>query len=115
MSGKILWPALNVLMALTLVVAACTPAAISGPSPTPTTSPKEPSISPTTVAHITEQPKQEVPAPSDDKPKYGGTITFALTTDPTTFDDALVVSANVLVNEELLTGDWTGLYSWTAG
>jgi hypothetical protein len=45
--------------------------------------------------------------PTTEKPKYGGTFNFWLQNAPTTFDDALVVSASALTNEELLTGDWT--------
>jgi hypothetical protein len=48
-----------------------------------------------------------------EKPKYGGTITIATTTDPTAFDDGFSLMVHVstytlnLTNDELLQGDWT--------
>ena len=49
--------------------------------------------------------------PLAEKPAYGGTLTLALTTDPTGFDDAKREHYGcytlMLTNDELWTGDWT--------
>jgi len=80
-SKKILWLAVSSLMALSLIVAACGPAAAPGEPTTPTT-PTTPTA-PTTPT--TEKPQQEVVKPTEVKPKYGGTLYLALTSDITTY------------------------------
>jgi peptide/nickel transport system substrate-binding protein len=62
----------------------------------------------------TEPPPVVVPADTTrtEKPRYGGTITIASTTDPTAFDDAFSVTVHVntstlnLTNDVLCQGDW---------
>ena len=108
--SKVIWLAVSVLMALSLALAACTPAA-----PTPTTPVTTTPVTPTTPATTTppteEKPQKEVVAPAADTPKYGGTLRVALTADITGFDDVVTrgfVSGPTLTvsNEALWEGDW---------
>ena len=113
------------LMALSLVMAACTPA----------TTPANPTVPTTPIAPITpaapttptpEQPQQAPVKPSADVPKYGGVHTVALTAgDPRGWDEVVTlhfwIYSNQLTHQMLLTGDWTrgpagtGELTWTNG
>ena len=116
MSKKTLWLALSSLMVLSLLIAAC------GPAATPTT-PETPTAptTPTTPTTPTAPTTPTTPAaPTTDVPKYGGTLTLSLTTDVNTFDAIYTNLPTVIyqTNEELWTGDWargtagTGEVQW---
>lgn len=118
MSKRILWLLVSGLMALSLVMAACAPAAtpISPTTPTAPTAPTTPSSPPTPTAPTTppkpaEEPTQkESVAPTVEVPKYGGTLTLAQSGDPvrfTTIEASQSTINEALVNEELWGGDWT--------
>src|SRR3990170_4828249 len=110
MTKRILWLVVSCLMALSLVIAACGPAA-TPTTPTAPSTPTEPTpTAPTTPT--TEKPQQEAVKPAADTPKYGGTVRLALTADMTNFDDVVTVGfghglTNSLTNENMWTGDWT--------
>ena len=108
MRKRILWLVVSTLMALSLVMAACGPAAAPPTTSPPTTTPT--TTTPPTTTPPTAVPTQAPPVPSADVPKYGGTITEALTTDPLYFDGfknktggGALVS---LVYEQYMGGDW---------
>ncbi|MEK7353857.1 MAG: ABC transporter substrate-binding protein [Chloroflexota bacterium] len=108
MTRKILWLLVSCLMALSLVMAACAPAA----APTTPTTPATPATpaaptAPTTPAR--EPPQKEAVAPASGAPKYGGTFTVALTTDPTNFDSGAGTTGGALLNtvyEQYVNNDW---------
>ncbi|MEK7354489.1 MAG: ABC transporter substrate-binding protein, partial [Chloroflexota bacterium] len=108
---KTLWLLVSGLMALSLVMAACGPAA----TPTTPTTPSTPTtptapVTPTApTAPITQLPQKEAAAP--EKPKYGGTLTIREAVEPTCCDSA--ASRQMLggltqwyVYEQLLDPDW---------
>ncbi|OGO22386.1 MAG: hypothetical protein A2Z28_02440 [Chloroflexi bacterium RBG_16_51_9] len=102
MNKRILWLVVGSLMALSLVMAACGPAA----APTAPTTPAE--TTPTTPAKLGEEPTQkEVVKPSAEVPKYGGTLVFN-GGDISTWDPSRVVTSAVinLTHQELWAGDW---------
>src|SRR3989338_6658872 len=82
---KVLWLSISALMVLSLVLAACGPAA---PPTTPTTTTTPPSsttpVTPTTPTE--EKPQQEAVKPATETPKYGGTLNLALGCDVTGWD-----------------------------
>ena len=81
MGKKILWTVVSGLMALSLVIAACGPAATPTTPTTPTTS-----TTPTTPTKPGEEPTQkEAVKPVEEKPKYGGVFYLGLGADFTTF------------------------------
>lgn len=87
------------VVVLTLMLAACGPAATTTP---PTTAP------PTTAPPTTAPPTTT--APGQEKPQYGGTSTIVLTADIQGFDEGFTPHTYVytahLTNEELLEGNW---------
>ena len=73
MSKKILWLVVSVLMALSLVLAACGPA--SAPvTPGKPVAPSAPAAPKAPATPVTESPQKEAVAPASDVPKYGGTL-----------------------------------------
>ena len=82
MRRKILWMGVSCLMAISLVLAACGPAATPPTTTPPTTTP------PTTTPPTTEPPQKEAVAPATDQPKYGGTFTLT-GTSPTFWGAAI--------------------------
>ncbi|MEK7353102.1 MAG: ABC transporter substrate-binding protein [Chloroflexota bacterium] len=112
MGRKILWLVVSGLMALSLVMASCAPAA-TPTTPTTLTSPTTPAT-PTTptapTAPVQEPPQKEVVAPAVEKPKYGGTITSVLTADITNFDSGTASTFGAFggeVYQQYLVVDWT--------
>ncbi|MBI2850538.1 MAG: ABC transporter substrate-binding protein [Chloroflexi bacterium] len=128
MGKKILWLAVSALMALSLVLAACGPAATAPTAPQTPVAPSTPvtPTAPTTpTAPAAERPQQEAVKPAADVPKYGGTHTVAMTSDPRGWDEVITlhfwIYSNQLTHQMLLTGDWirgpagTGEFEWTSG
>ncbi len=121
MGKKIIWPVVSGLLALSLMVAACTQAA-TPPTPATPTTPSTPS-NPTTP--VQEPTQKESIAPTSGTPKYGGTLTVAISTDPTAFDGgASATSGGALVNtvyEPYMGLDWrrgpagSGITNFAAG
>ncbi|MEK7353678.1 MAG: ABC transporter substrate-binding protein, partial [Chloroflexota bacterium] len=108
MRRRILWLVVSGLMALSLIMAACGPAAPSSTPTTPTT-PTTPSTpaSPTTPATPTEK---EAVTPTVEAPKYGGTLSLVQGTDFTRWDThAMPTPGNALslTNQLPWDGDWT--------
>src|SRR3972149_691630 len=98
------------LMALSLVMAACTPAAAPTTPTTPIT-PATPTTPTTPATPVQETPQKEAVAPTTEAPKYGGTLKLALTTDITNFDDVVTRGFTqgitfLQTNESLWRGDW---------
>lgn len=107
MKNKILW-LVSGLMALSLVLAACVPAAPTPPAtPTAPTTPTTPTTPTAPTAPATPVEKEKA-KPSGGVPKYGGTLMLAVTNDTTTWDPARVVTNVVieLTNEQAFEGDW---------
>ena len=104
---KVLWILLALLTVAALLLASCKTEIVTEEEGTTT-------IITGTITG-TEAPPVIVPADTthSEKPQYGGTITIAATTDPTTFDDAFSVTIHVntstlnLTNDVLCQGDWT--------
>ncbi|MEK7354347.1 MAG: hypothetical protein AABZ77_07575, partial [Chloroflexota bacterium] len=95
------------LMVLSLVMAACGPAATPTTPTTPTT-PITPTT-PTPTTPVEEKPQKEAVAPAADVPKYGGSITYRLPSDPTNFDSGTKNSGGALINsvyEQYMGPDW---------
>lgn len=98
--------ALSCLMTLSLILAACTPAAPKPPPITPV-APVSPSAPPTPNA---EPPQKEQAKPPADAPKYGGTIIYRLAADPTNFDSGTKRSSGALIDtvyQQFTSADWT--------
>ncbi|MEK7353687.1 MAG: ABC transporter substrate-binding protein [Chloroflexota bacterium] len=111
MSKKILWLVVTWLMALSLVIAACGPAAqpTAPTAPTTPTTPTTPATPTTPTAPAEEKPQKETVAPAADVPKYGGTITYRLASDPTNFDSGTQRSGGALINtvyQQFVGSDW---------
>ncbi len=131
MRKKIIWLVVSGLMALSLVMAACAPAAktpLPATTNTPTTQ-TTPTTLATPAAPVAEKPQQEAVVAKDnmvklmlkkldgttiekimEKPKYGGTATFAVTSDTGEFDPAFGSGPAMqppLGYSVLLGGDWT--------
>jgi peptide/nickel transport system substrate-binding protein len=104
MGKKVLWLAVSGLMVLSLVMAACGPAApteaTTPTGPTSPTGPTTPTSSTTPTSPVT---------PSAEEPKYGGVLHFS-GGDPTGFDQTFTIHFQAqtmnLTNESLLQGDW---------
>ena len=111
MSKKIIWLVVSGLMALSLLVAACEPAATPATptAPTTPTSPAAPT-SPTTSPITPTTPVEKGPlAPAAEVPKYGGTLTLVQTGDVTRFDTWYSNSGTIIlgnINQPLWSGDW---------
>ncbi len=113
MRKKTLWLVLSSLMALSLVIASCSPATAPATPPTPATpatqeTPTTPSSSPATPAVPSEK---EAVKPTGEAPKYGGELKVAITADITAWDPfASSVFygglATALTNQGLWAGDW---------
>jgi hypothetical protein len=83
MSKKTLWLVVSSLMALSLIMAACGPAASTI---TPTTT-STPAPTQTTTLPPTQQPPQQQPnPPTGEVPRYGGTLNLPLSADITRFN-----------------------------
>ncbi len=129
MNRNILWAVVSSLMALSLVIAACGPAATPATPPTPTApisqpTPASPAAPATPTRPVEEKTQKEPVAPSAEVPKYGGTITFRTATDPVNFDSGLNRRSGVLLNtvyQQYMGSDWTtgpagsGTTDWAAG
>ncbi|MEK7354262.1 MAG: hypothetical protein AABZ77_07145, partial [Chloroflexota bacterium] len=110
MKRKILGLFVSGFMALSLVMAACGPAAAptTPASPTTPTTPSTPTTptTPTTPATPTEK---EAVKPSLEAPKYGGTINLPATADPQYIDTIFHTVGSItidLVNQDPFEGDW---------
>ena len=105
MKKKIVWMVVISLMALSLVMASCGPAAE-----------EEVEIGEAEVEieeeeeEVEEEVVEEEVLLPPEVPKYGGWYTVAGTMDPMGFDEAYVIHPNIstcfLTNEELMIGDW---------
>ena len=80
-----LWLAVNGLMVLSLLIAACGPAA----TPTTPTAPTTPAATTTPSAPGEAPTQKEAVKALSEKPKYGGTLTIAQTTWVNKFDIAV--------------------------
>lgn len=105
LSKKILWGLLTLLTVAAMLLVSCK---------TETTTTEEGGTTVVTGTTTNTAAPQTILPPDTtrtEKPKYGGTITIAATTDPTSFDDITVVHAYTtslnLTNDVLLMGDWT--------
>ena len=108
---KVLWLTLSGLMTLSLLIAACGPAATPTAPTTPTT-PTAPTTpkTPTTPTTPTEQPAQKEPTtPAATAPKYGGTLNRYYSGGALSFNDSNVSPQPAVahVNQKLMEGDWT--------
>ena len=104
---KVLWLVVSGLMALSLVMAACGPAATTPTTPTTPTAPTTPTVPTTPTAPVTEQPQQEAMNPASETPKYGGTLLRVLPSDPTSWGPFPGQGATPQQLQELWAGDWT--------
>ncbi len=115
MRRKYLWLVLGCIVAVASILASCAPAATTTTGSPPTTTK---TTAPATVAPTTTQATAE-------KPKYGGTYTEILTSEPAGFD-VLVVQTNFIpslqvTSDTLAGGQWakgpsgTGETSWLFG
>ncbi len=112
MRGKIIWLVVSVLMAVSLVMTACAPAATPTTPAAPATpaTPAAPITPATPSAPVTEKPQKEAVAPSVEKPKYGGTITSVLNADITNFDSGTAGTFGAFAGEvyqQYMVVDWT--------
>ena len=102
MPKKILWLVVSSVMALSLLIAACGPAATTTTPSTAPTSTNPTSVPPTSSVTPTEQPPQQVVAPpSTDTPQYGGTLTIATTANPN------LTGFWATQYEQFMAADWT--------
>lgn len=109
--NKTLWLAITGIMMLSLIMAACGPAATTPTTPGTPATPVTPTTPTTPTAPVTEKPQQEAVTPISDAPKYGGTLRLALGADITGWDDVVsrgFVAGPVftLTNETPWAGDW---------
>lgn len=104
MGNRILWMGVSVFMVLSLVVAACAPAATTSVPQVPATAP----ATPVPAAPTQEKPQQEALKPAVETPKYGGTINLIQNTEILGFDPAFpsVGITIQLTNETLAEVDW---------
>jgi len=113
MSKKILWAVVSGLMALSLVLAACGPAATPTP-PTPPVAPPTPVTPvtpPTPVTPTPEPPQKEPVPPATETPKYGGTMSIVLNSDPLNFDPVRIITGQPFVTAYEM--GWQG--TWEKG
>ena len=98
------------MMVLSLVLAACAPAATTTTPTTPTapTTTTTPSTTTLPTTPTGEKPQQEPAKPSAETPKYGGMLTLSMAADPTIWDPPRSVTSGILdlTNEQIFQGDW---------
>src|SRR3972149_8543226 len=75
MKRKILWLVVSGLMALSLVMAACAPAA----TPTTPTTTTTPATTAPTTKPVEEPTQKEAVAPAEETPQYGGVLNVSTT------------------------------------
>ncbi|MBI2829843.1 MAG: ABC transporter substrate-binding protein, partial [Chloroflexi bacterium] len=104
MKKQTIWLVVSCLVALSLVMAACAPAAQTTPA-TPTTTAK-----PTATAAPTSPGAKPAVTPTE-KPKYGGVFRIGRNSDILDFDDVIGIAyrgyTQMATNEPLWSGDWT--------
>lgn len=129
MNRQLLWFVVSASMLLSLLVAACGPAATpptvtAPPTATPPTPPAIPTTPTVPTNPVEEKAQKESAPPAAEIPKYGGTITFRSATDPVNFDSGLNRRSGVLLNtvyQQYMGSDWTtgpagsGTTDWAAG
>lgn len=106
MPRKILWLILSWMALLSIVLASCAPAAPPPTAPLTTTAPTTvtPTVAPTTATATTAE---------QEKPRYGGTLTYPVLNDTLGFDQVYLTTGwdrnagQQLVYDRLLVGDWT--------
>ena len=107
MNKRILWLVVSGLMAVSLVMVACSAATTTSTTATTQTT----TTSTTTVATPTTPTSPTTPTtPSAEVPKYGGTLTLCISVDATgtSLDPQLAKeSVTGLVYQRLWSGDWT--------
>ena len=104
MTKKILWLVVSGLMALSLVMVACAPAAAPA-TPSAPTRPTTPTTSTMPTTPVSEQPQKEAVKPGPELPKYGGTLTYRQSGDVTAWDPYFGSSPR-LVYETPSMGNW---------
>ncbi len=108
MRKNILWMVVSCLIALSLMMAACAPAATPTAPAAPTTpAPSATPSAPTTpTTPVPEKPQQQ--PVSSDKPKYGGTVNILQVADITSFDPAVNsgLATVTYTNDFLVQADW---------
>ncbi len=110
MNKKFLWLAVGGLMALSLVMAACSTATTS--TTTTATTPQTSTAQTTTTTAVapatTTTPAQGAVTPSNAKPVYGGTLNLFMAADVSTWDPQRVVTSQLTdeVSEHVMQGDW---------
>ena len=111
MTKEIMWLLLSSLMSLSLVMAACGPAATptTPTTPTPVAAPTSPTAPATPAAPATPTEKEAV-KPAPEVPKYGGTFTYRINADQTAWDPYFGGDgANRLWFETVSMGNWMGI------
>ena len=104
MSKKLLWTGVSVIMALSLVMAACAPAA----APVAPTAPTTPTAPTAPTKPVEEKPQKEAVALAPEKPKYGGTLNILQAADITNFDPAISGAPTQSYTQEyLVEADWS--------
>ncbi|MEK7353447.1 MAG: hypothetical protein AABZ77_02940 [Chloroflexota bacterium] len=107
MVKMVIWVIVSGLMALSLVLAACGPAAAPA-TPSAPAAPAAPTTPTAPTVPTTEKPQQEAVKPALEAPKYGGTFTFLQTAEILNFDPATGTSPTFgLTNDTLTQSDWT--------
>lgn len=107
MTRKILWLIVSALMALSLVVAACSQStAAPAPQPAPVT--PKPQAAPAAPAPQPAPAEKEAAKPGADAPRYGGTLTLVTNVDPNNWDPARIITGQTVdtVYQQLWEGDW---------
>ncbi|MEE8412943.1 MAG: ABC transporter substrate-binding protein [Dehalococcoidales bacterium] len=124
---KLIWVVVTCLMILSLIVTSCGQAEVADEENGPGIAVKTETKEQQEVEEKTEEKAtvQEEEAVSPDVPRYGGTYTQVLTTDPRGWDETKTlhfwIYSNQLTNQMILEGDWsrgpagTGEFAWTAG
>ncbi|GEM_PF-119956 len=114
MNKNILWVLTTCLMVLSLIMAACAPAA----TPTVPSAPATPAALPSPAAPTTPTApaapavpaEKEVVKSGPETPKYGGTLALVRNSDPANWDPILYASssngAQMFTSESMWTGDW---------
>jgi len=125
MKKRIIWLLVSCLMVAALLLASCGPAAVEEEEEVVTPGEEEEVVAEEEVVVTGEKEMvRDSLGRLVEKPKYGGELILATSSDPYGFDDALATewftTTMNFTNEELLTGDWTksttgsGENSWRA-